>query len=183
MDRKTAHCVSMETETERILIRELRDRDLAAFTCMRNDERIYRCEPTFLAELQGTPENAFRSVRELDLLRDRQCILGIYEPSDPETLIGLAEFYDYKPSGIAVSIGYRLLPEYWGRGLGTQVVHDMLDSVRKNTEAALVTAHVMPENIASSRCLLKNGFEFLLTKEEDWGFDTLTVADVYTFDC
>ena len=44
-------------------------------------------------------------------------------------------------------------------------------------------AHAIPDNTASSRCLLKNGFEYLLTKSEDWGLDRPCVADVYTFDC
>ena len=30
---------------------------------------------------------------------------------------------------------------------------------------------------------LKNGFEYLLTKPEDWGYSQPCVADVYTFDC
>ena len=150
---------------------------------MRNDKRIYRCEPTFLAELQGTAESAMSAVRNMDLIRDRQCILGIYETADPDALIGLAEFYDFKASGKIISIGYRLRPEYWGRGIGTQSVHAMLDSIKGNTKAELVTAHVMPENKASSRCLLKNGFEYLATKQEDWGHGGLIPTDVYTYDC
>ena len=46
----------------------------------------------------------------------------------------------------------------------------------------MVTAHVLPDNKASARCLLKNGFEFLLTKTEDWGHGGLSSADVYTYD-
>ena len=46
----------------------------------------------------------------------------------------------------------------------------------------LITAHVLPDNKASSRCLIKNGFEYLLTKTEDWGYAYPCVADVYTLD-
>lgn len=170
-------------ENDILFIRELSDRDLDGLTAMRNDMRIYRYEPTFLAELSGTPEEALRAIRSMDLHENRQCILGIYEKTDPDVLAGLAELYDYKPSGKAISIGYRLRPEFWGKGIGTGCCHALVDFIRDHTEVTLVTAHVIPGNKASARSLLKNGFEYLLTKAEDWGHDEPTVADVYTFDC
>ena len=55
--------------------------------------------------------------------------------------------------------------------------------IRNRTQVELVTAHVLPENKASARCLVKNGFEYLLTKTEDWGYGEPCTADVYTLDC
>ena len=169
-------------EDNTVIIRELRDRDLDVLAAMRNDMQIYRYEPTFLAELSGTPEEALRAIRNMDLNEDRQCILGIYEKSDSDVLAGLAELYDYKHSSKVISIGYRLRPECWGKGIGTACVHALLGFIHDNTEVTLVTAHVIPDNGASARVLLKNGFEYLLTKTEDWGHGGPTVADVYTLD-
>ncbi len=73
----------MRIETDRLLIQGLTDRDLTALTAMREDAQIYRYEPTFLAELLGTPEEALRTIRHMDLEEDRQCILGVYEKHDP----------------------------------------------------------------------------------------------------
>lgn len=98
-------------------------------------------------------------------------------------MVGLAEFYDYKKSGKVISIGYRFLPEHWGRGIATSCIHALLDYIHNKTEVELVTAHVLPDNKASSRCLLKNGFEYLVTKTEDWGDGRMYTADVYTLDC
>jgi ribosomal-protein-alanine N-acetyltransferase len=170
-------------ENERLLIHGLTDRDLDALTAMREDARVYRYEPSFLAELQGTPEEALEAIRRMDLEEDRQCILGIYEKADPDALAGLVELYDYKPSGKVVSIGYRLRPEYWGRGIATESVHAIIAYLRNNTQIELITAHVIPENQASGKVLSKNGFQYLLTKTEDWGLGQPTVADVYTYDC
>ena len=183
MTRPISYSKRISIEAEGILIRNLKDQDLAALTDMRNDRRIYYYEPTYLAELQGTPESSLKAIQNMDLNRDRQCILGIYETGDPDALIGLAEFYDYKTSGKVISIGYRLKPEYWGRGIGCCCVRALVEFIQDNTEVELVTAHVIPENKASSRCLLKNGFEYLITKSEDWGHGKLTIADVYTLDC
>ena len=177
----------METEicieNDRLLIHGLRDRDLAALTAMREDVRIYRYEPSFLAELQGTPEEALKAIRSMDLDEDRQCILGIYEKNDPDVLTGLIELYDYKPTGKVVSIGCRLRPEYWGRGIATSCVLAMIDYIRNNTQIELITAHAIPDNKASGNNLIKNGFQYLLTKTEDWGLGEPTVSDVYTYDC
>ena len=170
-------------ENDRLLIRNLKDQDLDVLTAMRSDLRIYRYEPTLLAELQGTPNEAMSAIQSMELNKNRQCILGIYEKADPDVLVGLAEFYDYKSSGKVISIGYRLRPDYWGKGIGACCVHALLDYIQNNTEVELVTAHVIPDNNASSRILLKNGFEYLVTKTEDWGYAKPTVADVYTFDC
>ena len=170
-------------ENDRLLIHGLRNQDLAALTAMREDPRIYRYEPSFLAELQGTAEQALEAIRAMDLEEDRQCILGIYEKNDPDVLTGLVELYDYKPGGKVVSIGCRLRPEYWGKGIATSCVLAMIDDIRNNTRIELITAHVIPENTASGNTLRKLGFQYLHTKTEDWGLGQPTVSDVYTYDC
>ena len=98
---------ALSIENDRLVIRGLGARDLEGLRAMRRDNMVYRFEPAYLLELQGSVEEALE----------------------------------------------------------------------------LVTAHVLPGNKASARCLLKNGFEYLLTKEEDWGHGSLCTADVYTFDC
>ena len=77
-------------ENERLQIRGLKDADLDGLIAMRNDPKIYRFEPTFLLELKGTAEEALRAIRDMDLEKDRQLILGIFEKTDPDTLAGLA---------------------------------------------------------------------------------------------
>jgi len=81
-----------------------------------------------------------------------------------------------------ISLGYRFLSEYWGRGIATSCIQALINYIQNNTEVELITAHVLPDNKASSRCLNKNGFEYLLTKAEDWGYGHLSTTDVYTFD-
>ena len=170
-------------ENERLIIHGVKEQDIDSLNAMRNDEKVYRYEPTFLLERQGTPEEALALIQKLDLYKDRQCILGVYEKTDPEVMIGLAEFYDYKPSGKVISIGDRLRSEYWGKGLSTCLIGALVDFIKEKTEVELITAHVLPDNKASAKCALKNGFEYLLTKEEDWGYNQMIISDVYTLDC
>ena len=174
---------SMRIENDRLVIRSLKKGDLKGLEALRCDEWVYRYEPTFLMELQGTPEEALERIQNTDLYEDRQCILGVYKKTAPSTLVGLVELYDFKPSGKVISLGYRFLSKYWGKGIASSCVRAMLKHVQSNTEVELVTAHVIPENRASARCLLKNGFEYLISKKEDWGNGRILNADVYTLDC
>ena len=173
----------MIMENDRLMLRRLEDKDLNGLIRLRDDLCVYRYEPAFLIELQGTPAEALKIIQETDLWKDRQCILGIFEKNNPDILTGFAEFYDFKPSGKVISIEYRLMSEYWGRGIASDCISILLDYLRNHTEVELVTAHVIPDNKSSAHCLIKNGFQYLLTKTEDWGHDHPDVADVYTFDC
>ncbi len=170
------------TENEKIIIKSLEKKDLEGLRKMIENPNVYRYEPTFLTERQGTPEEALSAIMAMDIQRDRQCIFGVFETAEPDILTGLAEFYDYKHSGNVISIGYRFAEEFWNRGLATQTAMAMTEFLRRNTEVELVTAHVMPHNTGSGRVLEKIGFEYLLTKEEDWGSGEPVVADVYTMD-
>lgn len=173
----------MIIENDRIILRKLNKRDLPTLKILRDSPIVYRYEPAYLAERQDTPEKALMLLQQMDLDRDRQCILGVYQKTRPDLLVGLAELYDYKPSGKIISIGYRLIDTYWGLGIGSSTVSALVDYIEKETGVLLITAHVIPSNKASAAILLKNGFEHLLTKEEDWGFGHPVTADVYTRDC
>ena len=173
----------IQIENDLLLIRNLGEQDLDGLIALRNDLKIYRYEPTYLMELQGTPEEALETIMNMDLFQDRQCILGIFRKTEPSVLVGLAEFYDFKPSGKVISIGARFLSAYWGAGLATSCAHAMIDFIKKNTEVEMITAHVIPGNKASSQVLLKNGFEYLMTKPENWGHEESDLAEVYTYDC
>ncbi|MBR2684882.1 MAG: GNAT family N-acetyltransferase [Erysipelotrichaceae bacterium] len=169
-------------ENDRLRIRNLQKNDLEALKAMRADSIVYCYEPTFLCERQGSAEEALKELSNMDLMDDRQCILGVFEKGETPVFVGLAELYDYKPSGKVISIGYRFLSKHWRKGIATSCVCALLEYLKRNTEVELITAHVLPENKASAKCLEKNGFEYLLTKSEDWGHAQPTVADVYTLD-
>ena len=59
----------------------------------------------------------------------------------------------------------------------------MIGYIRSNTQIELITAQAIPDNTASGNNLKKNGFQYLLTKTEDWGLGQPTVSDVYTYEC
>ena len=57
-------------------------------------------------------------------------------------------------------IGYRLLPEYWGRGLATEGAKGMVDYVKNTLKISRVVGVVNPENLASRKVLENAGLLF-----------------------
>lgn len=55
-------------------------------------------------------------------------------------------------------IGYMLMPEYWGKGLASEIVHFLVDFAKAAHLADELIGIVDPENPASIRVLTKFGF-------------------------
>ena len=55
-------------------------------------------------------------------------------------------------------IGYWLGEEYWGRGIGTQIVKAMTEYLFKNTKTVRIEAKVYTWNPAYAKVLEKNGY-------------------------
>ncbi|MGY8919222.1 MAG: GNAT family N-acetyltransferase [Flavobacteriales bacterium] len=69
------------------------------------------------------------------------------------TINNKSNFYD---------IGYRLRPEYWGKGLATESSLAILDYYKNNKNIINnIYAIVSTDNIASNQVLLKSGLKFI----------------------
>jgi RimJ/RimL family protein N-acetyltransferase len=73
----------------------------------------------------------------------------------------------YLPELGAVDVGYRFLPEYWGRGLATEACRASLQFGFDTLQLDRVLGLVLPENAASIRVLQKVGMEADGTLEYD----------------
>lgn len=164
-------------EDERIRLRKIIDSDAQALESLVNNDRIYRYLPTYLFERQY--QDMHRMIAELydDLyLNKESLILGICL-KDKDELCGLAEFYGFKDYIHKISIGYRLLEEYWGKGIASRTVALMVDYLYSSTEIEIITASTMVENMASRRVLEKNGFIQTTIAEEDWGYQEPVIVN------
>jgi RimJ/RimL family protein N-acetyltransferase len=74
-------------------------------------------------------------------------------------------------------LGYRFLPEYWGRGLATEAGRASIDFARSVLGLKRLVALVHPENAASARVLDKLGFSI----EKQIRFSGLPDVDVNLF--
>jgi ribosomal-protein-alanine N-acetyltransferase len=62
-----------------------------------------------------------------------------------------------------VDLGYRFLPNFWGRGLATESSLASIDYARDQLGLQRLVGWVHPENVASARVLTKLGFSFART--------------------
>ena len=97
-------------------------------------------------------------------------------------LIGYCGFFLQMVDGVEeFEIGYRLDPEYWGRGMATEAARAVRDHAFRDLRAARVISLILPENFASRRVAEKNGMRLekettfrgfpprsLLLRREEW---------------
>lgn len=165
-------------EGSRVVLRRLEDEDAGMLEELVSSDRVYRYLPTFLFEKQF--DDMHEAIRKMygDLfIRKESLILGVEAQGDGG-ICGLAEFYGLRDDVHKISIGYRFIERSWGRGIATETVELMVGYLFGQTDIEIITASTMVENVASARVLEKN--DFIRTAcgvEEDWGFESPTIAD------
>lgn len=148
--------------------------DAGALRELAESDDVYRYLPTFLFEKKYDDADYVISRMYDEALRE-SLILGIF--SDGE-FCGLAEFYGYRAPLLKISVGYRLLPRFWGKGIATKTLGLMIDLVFSRTDVKIITASIMPENQASAAVLRKNGFRCAAHRvPENWGYALPTMAE------
>jgi len=97
-------------------------------------------------------------------------------------IVGAINMHRIVP-GHKAEIGYWIGKEYWGRGLMSKVIKEVVSYGFRELKLKRITAKVFPFNKASMRVLEKNHFKFegILKKEEKKGnkyLDTHVYAKV-----
>ena len=165
-------------EAENIIIRPIDQRDRDALAELVSDDTVYRYLPTFLYEKQNDDlDEVIAGCYGDQYVRKENLIMAIVLKGE-DSLCGLIELYGFRDDIHKISMGYRLLQRYWGRGIASEAVRRLVDYLYGETDIEIITASTMIENKASARVLEKN--DFLMTARsvpEDWGFPEPTIAD------
>lgn len=158
----------------RLVLRGLRMEDAECLGELIESPSVYRYLPTFLFEKQ------YEDVRTvIERLYDEgwkeSIILGVFLRDE---FCGLAEMYGFRDQIHKISVGYRFLERYWGRGIASEALSLMIDYLYQETDIEIITASTMVENQASAGVLRKNGFQLVAhAVDEDWGYDSPVVTD------
>lgn len=162
-----------------ITLRKMNSGDAAALMKLTQSEAVYKYLPANLYE------NKYSDKLRVINSAEKECdslLLGVYENSMPDLLIGIAELYDFNKEEKKVSIGCRLSRDCWGKGIAPRVVALIKDYLKKDGRADVITAHVMVENTASERVLLKSGFEKTASNFlEDWGTGEKVLTNKFVY--
>jgi RimJ/RimL family protein N-acetyltransferase len=125
------------------VLREVVEADLPVF-------HEYECDPeaAAMAAFPSRDRDAFMAHWARTLANDSALTLAIVRDGEVAGNVGCWEADGRR------FVGYWIGRRFWGRGLATQAVAELLDVV----EARPVYAHVVTSNVASIRVLEKNGF-------------------------
>jgi len=81
----------------------------------------------------------------------------VFEVEDSGVL-GFAKLEITDENRYEAELGYMLLPEFWGRGYGNEIAEHLIKVAKSDPLLKRVYANTDPDNIASRKILLKNGF-------------------------
>jgi len=145
-------------ETERLILRKLRYSD-------QKDIFEYAKNPRVAEHLiWEAHKNEFDTIQFLNLVYDaynhnNAAPWGI-ELKDNGNLVGTIGFINYFEKKNEAEIGYAISEEYWGMGLITEALKEVIKFGFENMKLNMITARCKPANNASFRVLEKCHFKF-----------------------
>ena len=86
--------------------------------------------------------------------------IGLYLIKLSDEIIGYGGFKETYPASDKIDFMYAIIGKYFGRGLGTHVVGELLAKSKESRSAKKIASVVNPENIASIKILEKYNFSF-----------------------
>ena len=168
-------------ENDLIILRKIEECDAKVLEQMSSNPNVRKYLPTFLLEYQYEDKReAIRKMYEEAFPNKESLYLGVYLKTSPDTLAGVAEFYNYDPNWNKVSIGCRINEPYWNQHIGKSMVSLMKDYLLNKTDVKRITAHVMTENQYSGKMVESSGFRMRRQNvKEDWGFEAPVLVNKY----
>jgi len=159
---------------ERVTLKKITAADVSGLSELINKDIVYRYLPTFLFERRYADIDEVIAKLYTECLEE-SLILGVFAGDE---LTGLIELYGLREEIHKVSVGYRFLERFWGKGLASEALSVLIRYLYDETDIEIITASTMVENKASARVLRRNGFDLVVSAVgEDWGYEELTIAD------
>ncbi len=155
---RTASRIPLDSfATARLLAERLVPAHLPDLHRMDRDER-------FMASLGGVRDDAATAAYlDRNLAHWSEHGFGLWMLRHPGTtaLIGRAVLRHLEVEGVdEVEVGYGFFPEYWGRGLATEIARACVRTGRDVLGLRSVVAVTLPTNLASRRVMQKAGLVY-----------------------
>lgn len=134
-------------ETERLFIRDWVPDDWKRYKPLATDPRVLR----YIGRGEPSSDERIRAfiTGGIEVAKTRGWILWPVIHRDDAELIGFCGFADGFPPD--VEIGWRLKPEYWGRGLATEIASAVMEYGWRRFHFDRVIAAIQPANRGSVR--------------------------------
>ena len=143
-------------ETNRLLLRRLSKNDVAAILKLRGDAENMKFIPRPLAKTEQDALVHFEMIDEKIINNEGIKWAITVKPNDD--VVGIIGHYRIKPEHFRAEIGYMILPEFQGIGITTEAIKATVNYGFDIMNLHSIEAIIDPNNFASERVLLKNGF-------------------------
>ena len=151
-------------ETERLMLKVLGE------NCSAEVLEFYRTGDSYFGAMEPERMEGFYTesyqryvlkYEEESFTAEKSARYYIYEKNDSGKIIGTVALRNIvKGSFLSATIGYKLLPEYTGRGLCTEAVRCITDSAIRDSGLHRIVAYVQPDNAASISVLTRCGYGY-----------------------
>ena len=145
-------------ESERLLLRQFSLNDIEAVYQFNSNVELHRYTGD---EIINSRQHAEQIIKDIWLKDYTNYGYGrwalIYKPENK--IIGFAGLKYLAEIG-ETDIGYRILPQYWGKGLVSEISKQIILYGFNELNLKRIIGIAMPENIASCKVLEKIGFSF-----------------------
>jgi ribosomal-protein-alanine N-acetyltransferase len=155
-------------ESERLLLRRLRPEDVNEIFALRSNPKVMQYIPR---PILTTKEEALAHIAMIEEKIENNIGInwGITVKGN-DKVIGVIGHYRIQPENHRAEIGYMLLPEYSSKGYTTEAIKAVITFGFEQMSLHSIEAVIDPDNLASERVLLKNGFvkEAHILENEFW---------------
>lgn len=94
----------------------------------------------------------------------------IFYDKETERFVGRAGLkHCYVEGQFEIELSYALVPDFWGRGMATEMVKTLLEFGFNQLKLPEIVCFTLPTNIASQRVMQKSGFQY----EKEGTYSTL----------
>ncbi|MGL2966075.1 GNAT family N-acetyltransferase [Flavobacterium sp. XGLA_31] len=155
-------------ETKRLLLRRIDENDVDEILALRGNSETMKYIPRPLAK---TKEDALQHIAMInEKIEDNTGINWGITIKGNLKIIGIIGHYRIQPENHRAEIGYMSLPETYGKGYITEAIKAVVKYGFEQMNLHSVEAVIDPDNIASEKVLLKNGFvkEAHILENELW---------------
>lgn len=143
-------------QTDRLLLRPLRDRDAPSVLAIFSDQNFMRfCTPPPWDSMDQARAMINRDIKAM--AANERIRLGVERVED-EALIGICTLFDWDKECRSAEVGYGLISEAWGRGYMHEALVALLNYGFSELNLNRVKADIDPRNMNSARSLERIGF-------------------------
>lgn len=146
--------------TNRLLLRRLSADDLPSMVRLNTDPEVLRYLQRGIPTTEGIAHQLGDSIAEYDRGASPGRLIAFRR--DGGEFVGRFSLLDH-PEDQTLSLGYRLLPSFWGRGLATEGARALIDHGFAMPGIQCIRAQTMFVNAGSRRVMEKAGMTYVWT--------------------